>query len=385
MEKRTSFYVHLNQRNFFLKHYKKLLTIVTPFVISFLSPTLVNSCSKDLVVCNWIDKVFIVRAGDMTASAISLGNDFYVTNKHVVEDNLSIQIMKSDGSFVAAHVLPNGHESDLVLLSLNESPEILIKNFTTPSNMDDLHSVAYGVGRGKVRIFPRGDLISFPPENMKQARIHSTIRNLPGISGGALINSSGDLVGVLAAGSGLYNESVPVHILNEVIAESLVSEKKFLDRGKAFKLCTQLLLDVAKLDQQPSAVLLSKVKYNCDKANNKTLFDMAGQVFGTFGLLAHSITFLEKSVKLDPNSPTSLLSLAIALQFQRSYERQVKVLDHLLTFLQDDPLVLRMSIQAAAFSKNKSFAKKSLKLLQKNNPNAYPQAFEFLENHFESM
>jgi len=112
---------------------------------------------------------------------------------------------------------------------------------------------------------------------------------------------------------------------------------------------------------------------------------MAGQVFGTLGSFDESITFLEKSVELDPNSPTSLLSLAIALQFKRSYEKQVKVLDHLLTFVQDDPLVLRMSIQAAAFSKDKNFAKKSLEILRKNNPNAYPQAFEFLENHFESL
>ena len=348
-------------------------------------PTLINSCSKDLVVCNWIDKVHIVRAGDVTASAVSLGDDFYVTNKHVVEDNLSIHLMKSDGSFVVAYVLPNGHKSDLVILSLNESPETLVNHLIPPRNMDDLHGIAYGVGRGKVRIFPRGNLISLPPENMKQARIHSTIRNLPGISGGALINSSGDLVGILASGSGLYNESVPVDILNEVIAESLVSKKEFLDRGKAFKLCTQLLLDITKLDQQPSALLLSEVKYNCDKANNKTLFDMAGQVFGTLGSFDESITFLEKSVELDPNSPTSLLSLAIALQFKRSYEKQVKVLDHLLTFVQDDPLVLRMSIQAAAFSKDQNFAKKSLEILRKNNPNAYPQAFEFLENHFESL
>ena len=63
----------------------------------------------------------------------------------------------------------------------------------------------------------------------------------------------------------------------------------------------------------------------------------------------------------------------------------MEVLDHLLKFLQDDPLVLRMSIQAAAFANNKLFAKKSLRLLKKNNPNAYPQALDFLNNYFESI
>ena len=112
---------------------------------------------------------------------------------------------------------------------------------------------------------------------------------------------------------------------------------------------------------------------------------MVGQAFGAVGLLDDSISFLQKSVELDPNSPTSLLSLAIALQFKRAYERQVQVLEHLLQLVQDDPLVLRMSIQAAAFSKNETFAKKALIAMKENNSRAYTQALDFLRNYFESM
>ena len=124
---------------------------------------------------------------------------------------------------------------------------------------------------------------------------------------------------------------------------------------------------------------------NCEIANNKTLFDMIGQYFGTIGLFQESNKYLKKSVTLDPNSPTSLISFAIALQYQRSYEKQVEVLNHLLNFVEEDPLVLRMAIQAAAFSNNKVFAIKALKLIKKNNPYAYPQAAEFLMKYFSSL
>ena len=386
MGKKSSCDMYKDQElTFFQEKYRKLVIFAVLYFILLLFTSSLNACSKGKVICNWIDRVTVVKVGDMTASAVALGNDFFVTNKHVVEENLSVQIMDSEGSFVKAYVLPNGHASDLVLLSLNDNSETLVNQIVVPKKLDNLRGVAYGIGRGKIRIFPIGNLISRPPRNLKQARIHSTIRNLPGISGGALINSRGELVGILASGSGLYNEAIPVHILNEVISESLISKKEFLDRGQAFKLCAQLISEASKFTLKLSKQFLSKLKSSCEKANNKTLFDMAGQVLGTIGLFDESIVYLNKSAKLDPNSPTTLLSLAIALQFKRSYLQQIKVLDHLLTFLQDNPLVLRMAVQAAAFSKDRNFAEKSLMLLKEYNRNAYPQALEFLKNHFESI
>ncbi len=342
-----------------------------------------NTCDKDKVICDWLDKVTIVKSGQITASGVFLSKDLYVTNKHVVEDNRTVQVMASNGLFIEAHVIPNNHESDLVLLGLRKDSKEVISQLPSPRNLDNLRSVAFGVGRGGIRIFPAGELISHPLENLQQARIHSTVRNLPGISGGALINSSGELVGILAAGSGLYNEAIPIKSLNEVISQSLVSEKEFWDRGHAIRVCNQVLSSLKRFSQMPPKELLSKLTLNCDRANNKTLYDIAGQTFGTLGLFDKSVSYLQRSVKLDPNSPTSLISLAVALQFERSYKQQVEVLDHLLQFLQDDPLVLRMSIQAAAFSKNIRFAKKSLELLKRNNPYAYPQAVDFLKSYFD--
>ena len=356
-----------------------------PFWIVGTSPALGDKCSQGEIACDWLSKVVVVRTLDVTASAVRLNNEFFVTNKHVVEDNLSVQIQDSNGLVLDASVLPNRHNSDLVLLSLNKNSKLLPTQLEIPTNFEGLRGVAYGIGRGKIRIFPEGKLISSSPKVFKQARIHSTIRNLPGISGGALINSSGELVGILAAGSGKYNEAIPLQMLNEVITETGHSSQEFLDRGRAFKLCSNQLLYLEKLSISPPDNFLAELQRNCDKANNKTLFDLLGQTFGRFGLVDHSIKYLRKSVALDPNSPTSLVSLAIALQFNRLYKEQVEVLDHLLEFVQDDPLVLRMSVQAAAFSKDKIFAKKALKFLKINNPYAYPQAADFIKEYIYSM
>ena len=257
-----------------------------------------EACAHDKAVCNWVNKVVIVRTGSVIASAVSLGNNIFVTNKHVVEDNLSVKILDPSGVFLKAYVIPNQHVSDLVLLSLKKNAKISLAQIATPAHFENLRNVAYGIGRGKIRVFPEGRLIAYPPKNLSQARIHSTLRNLPGISGGALINGDGELVGIIAGGSGQYNEAIPIHVLNEVIKEIESTEKKFQKRGKGIRLCSEMLSDLESYEGIPGVILVDKLKMNCEIANNKTLFDMIGQYFGTIGLFQESNKFLKKSVTL---------------------------------------------------------------------------------------
>ena len=115
-------------------------------------------------------------------------------------------------------------------------------------------------------------------------------------------------------------------------------------------------------------------------SNNKFLLDMAGQAFGKVGLLNDAIYFLEKSTNLDPQSPTSLHSLAIALHLNKSYEREIPILKRLLEITPEDPQVLRLSVQAAAFTKNKAFGNYAISLMEIHNPGAVSLAQDFLNN-----
>ena len=107
---------------------------------------------------------------------------------------------------------------------------------------------------------------------------------------------------------------------------------------------------------------------------------MAGQAFGKVGLLNDAIYFLEKSTNLDPQSPTSLHSLAIALHLNKSYEREIPILKKLLEIIPEDPQVLRLSVQAAAFTKNKVFGDYAISLMEIHNPGAVSLAQDFLNN-----
>ena len=59
-------------------------------------------------------------------------------------------------------------------------------------------------------------------------------------------------------------------------------------------------------------------------ANLKSFFDMLGQIYGNLGNIQKSLLFLEISSDLDPNSPTTLISLAIAYQFNRDFKKSSK-------------------------------------------------------------
>ena len=80
----------------------------------------------------------------------------------------------------------------MLFLSNNHEKEFKVNLIKISKNYNGLRSVAFAIGRDKIRIFPPGDLISVPLERFKQARILSIVRNLPGISGGALINEKGN-------------------------------------------------------------------------------------------------------------------------------------------------------------------------------------------------
>ena len=240
--------------------------------------------------------------------------------------------------------------------------------------------VAFDIGRNSIRIFERSKTLSFPNKTNKQARIHSSTRNLPGTSGGALIDNKGNLIGIIASGGGQYNEAVPANLLQDIYELNNKENKKFYERGKSIRLCADGLEEIKEYQQSPSNLLIKKIQNNCEFSNNKFLLDMAGQAFGKVGLLNDAIYFLEKSTNLDPQSPTSLHSLAIALHLNKSYEREIPILKKLLEIIPEDPQVLRLSVQAAAFTKNKAFGDYAISLMEIHNPGAVSLAQDFLNN-----
>ena len=363
-------------------------TVIFLFIYIYQFSSLVASdCEEDIAICRWTEKVSIVKTQNITASAVKLSDKFYVTNKHVVEDNLFVTLFDIKGSYLKAKVLQNNHPADLVILSVDNKNNYnqTISLYEVNRNYNGLRSIAFGIGRQTIRIFPQGNLISIPSSNYKQARIHSTIKNLPGISGGALINKKGQLVGILSSGSGNYNEAIPVDILNEVIKSTNRRKNTYNERYVNIRICSQAIEIMNKNISQLSQFDLINAENACNFANLKTFYDILGQIYGNNGDFKKSLLFLKKSSKLDPKSPTSLISLAVAYQFNRDFKNQAIVLKKLIKLIPQDVLVLRMAIQSAAFSNDIDFAKKSLILIKKYNNRAFNQAYNFLKQTFPNI
>ena len=354
-------------------------SIFVTFIFSQQAFSQNESCLEEDKICNWIKKVVAIKTPTMVASGILLSDDLIVTNKHVAEDSEKVLVRMPNKKIVAAIPIPNDHPADIIFLSLSDKTQ-KIEFETIEFQPKEVIMVAFDIGRNSIRIFERSKTLSFPNKKNKQARIHSSTRNLPGTSGGALIDNKGNLIGIIASGGGQYNEAVPANILQDIYELNNKENKKFYERGKSIRLCADGLEEIKEYQQSPSNLLIKKIQNNCEFSNNKFLLDMAGQAFGKVGLLNDAIYFLEKSTNLDPQSPTSLHSLAIALHLNKSYEREIPILKKLLEIIPEDPQVLRLSVQAAAFTKNKAFGDYAISLMKIHNPGAVSLAQDFLNN-----
>ena len=341
-----------------------------------------RSCKEKEKVCEWLKKVVAIKTPTMIASGIFLSDSIIVTNRHVVEDSKAVLVRMPNKKIIKAFTIPNNHSADIAFISLTKNIQSIKFDFDH-SQPNKTRMIAFDIGRNDIRIFPETNIISYPEPNKPQARIHSSARNLPGSSGGALIDKNGNLIGIIASGGGEYNEAVPVNLLKDVYNQNNIENEKFFQTGKAIRLCADALEEAQQYHNKPEKVLLRKIQTNCELSNNKLLLDMAGQAFGRFGLINDSIYFLEKSTKLDPKSPTSLHSLAVALHLNKSYEKEIPILKTLLEFTPEDPQALRLAVQAAAFSKNKDFGEYAISLMEIHNPSAVPLARGFLDNAFD--
>ena len=338
-----------------------------------------ENCSSSKEVCDWKQRVVAIKTPTMVASGVMLSDKLIVTNRHVIEDSETVLVRMPNKKIVKGYSIPNNHVADITFISLAEEPSNIKFNINTTKPKIAI-MIAFDIGRNDIRVFEEQNIISYPEENKLQARIHSFTRNLPGTSGGALVDKKGNLVGIIASGGGEYNEAVPASLLLSVYNKKGIENSKFYQTGKAIRQCADALEEIKQFQNNPGNLLLTKIRKNCELSKNKFLLDMAGQALGKIGLIDDAIYFLEKSTNLDPKSPTSLHSLAVALHINKSYEKAILVLKKLLEFTPEDPQALRLAVQAAAFTKNKEFGDFAISLMEIHNPGAVTLAKDFLDN-----
>lgn len=356
---------------------------------SLLTSVFVNAahadCSAPAPVCAWTSKVVGIKTPNMIASGVQISPDFIITNRHVVEDHRAVLTRDEKGRLRPAEPIPHDFPADLVVLRLEDSKAERLSRIDldriTPSQ---LYVVGFDQGRNAARVYKPAEFAHYPDStNFPQARIHTNAFALPGNSGGAVVDADGRLVGILASGDGKLSEVIPAEHINAILIRSSPQhEALFFEQGKAVRICADTLYFAAEIPRNPPLPLVRKISENCEKARNKQLYDQAGQLFGKWWMFAESEQFLLRSRAVDPNSPNTLMSLAVTYHLDRQPEKERPVLKQYLAIDPANAQALRLGIQTAGLLKDRAFADEVLGLMRQHNPAALPLAESFISEAF---
>ncbi len=169
------------------------------------------------------------------ASGVIISPDGYiVTNNHVVQDATKIEIVLNDKRSYEGTVIGTDPSTDLAVVKINE------KNlpFLTYGNSDDLQigewvlavgnpfnltsTVTAGIVSAKARNI---NILGTPDGTSIESFIQTDAAVNRGNSGGALVNTRGELVGInaaIASGNGFYagySFAIPVNIVKKVVGD----------------------------------------------------------------------------------------------------------------------------------------------------------------------
>ena len=355
-----------------------LAAMVPPVV----TPTFAAACDAPASVCGWKDRIVGIKTPNMIASGIILPDGHIVTNHHVAEDHPQVIIRDATGRIGRARPQPHDAAVDLALLRPEgPTPEFQELARRTGSMPQKLFVVAFDQGRNGPRVYRPGDWARYPPDDASmRARIHTNARALPGNSGGAVVDAEGHLVGILASGDGKISEIVPAAHITAVAARTDSSHSaRFSKIGRAIRECADALYDAGSISRDPPPDLVSVIESRCMASGNKQLLDQAGQSFGRWWMFDRSRLFLERSLALDPDSPNSLMSMAVTLHLDRDLAAGLPILKRYLAIDPTNAQALRMAVQVAGGLGDREFGMLALDLMRRHNPAAVPLAESFLE------
>ena len=338
-------------------------------------------CKAPDAVCAAAERVFAIASFDPTASAVLIETGLLVTNRHAVADNQRAQIFLPAGGQVLADVVPSVYAGDLILL---RAPDLEAPgNWATAEAAagTDLYTIGADVGRGAIRVYPPGRMLLPPAPGKPLARLHHDAFSQPGNSGGALVDAEGRLVAIVASGGEGRNEAIPA---DEIEKLKSLSAPEYLaasrTTGEAIRKCAEAL-DAARGARRLAPKNVSFINDQCIRANNRQLWDLAGQAFGRRRMFDDSVDMFTRALDQDPNAINSMIAMAITLHLAGRYADEVPHLKRLVDILPADAEVLRLGVQAGTWGGDKALAEKSLKLLQRHHPRLAPLARDFIDNN----
>lgn len=178
------------------------------------------------------------------SGVITSPDGYIVTNNHVIKDAESVEVVLQDGRSYVAEVIGKDPSTDLALLKVDEKK----LEFLSFGNSDDLRVGEWVLAVGNpfnLTSTVTAGIVSAKARNIHILKDRMAIESFiqtdaavnPGNSGGALVNSRGELVGIntaIASTTGAYagySFAVPSEIVKKVIQDLMthgVVQRAFL-------------------------------------------------------------------------------------------------------------------------------------------------------------
>ncbi|EFO30476.1 putative protease signal peptide protein [Roseibium sp. TrichSKD4] len=326
-----------------------------------------DDCPHLAAVCKTRQAVFPVSAFDPIGSSVRIGEELLVTNRHITADQTQVTVYTPTGE-LTGEVLPSAYEGDLALIRVKGLPKdgLILKVRDPDSLSGPFHSVGADISQRKVRVFPQGELISAPADSAPLGRLHVTAHMQPGVSGGALVNAEGDLIGIATSGGQGRFEAIPLDDVAELILlrGSPYAYSTFEKLGATLRKCKVELEAVKERKAALTNGQADELAELCLSSENYGLFQEAGDTLGRQNHLPEAIALHQAALKQVPNSLNSRLSLLTAFQQAEEYKKMVAPAHVLLKLRPNSPLVLRRVLQAGVLAKDRSLAEAALVRLE---------------------
>ncbi|MGI9379475.1 MAG: trypsin-like peptidase domain-containing protein [Methyloligellaceae bacterium] len=357
-----------------------LVLICAGFDISLAQST----CSAPDLVCAAKTSVYRVVGPAGDASAVRIGSELLITNRQVIGGQTKISIRTANGQAVTGTVLPSGLWEDLILVRaiLPEGEPIHIGATIS----EQIYTIGFDRTLTDIVVHPAGKMVSRPVPALKTSRIHHTSHRRSGTSGSALVNQSGELIGISLMGHGKYFSAISgesVEILKSSSGQQFLQAHRNI--GKAYTTCMKALEFGREVRRQLSSSFLSDLERACVGTRNSQFIARAAKLFQRMGQFSNTKKLLNLAATYDPDAIAIRLDLISSHVFRREFEEAQPYVAKLLSLIPESEDLQSYALQVGRFTKNEELIQTTLDIIKKHNPQLYDAAQNFLKSDLKPV
>ncbi|WP_172972015.1 serine protease [Roseibium aquae] len=321
--------------------------------------TAAQDCAFPDPVCLARQAVFPVSGFDPLASSVRIGRGLLVTNRHVVGDRDTVTVYTPSGPR-PGRVLPSSYPGDLALIEVEGLPEDghVLKVRGPEDLTGPLHTVGADIDRREIRVFEPGRLVFEPAADAPLGRLHVTSFMQPGVSGGALVNEAGELVGIAVGGGEGRFEAIPLSDVTRLVLGRGGPDAGAVQArlGEALVACRAALDAFDPSVAESDAETVVSLTASCRDSDNYGLLLEAGRALGAARVFDAALDLQLEAAEQVPNSMNAWLSVMVSLQAAGRLEELEQPARTVLRLADGNPSALRRAFAAGILVKNRDLA-----------------------------